>query len=260
MGFLSDVVEQVRKGLELKRPDDSALMARAVSMPPVRDFTPVLAGERPAFIAEIERASPWSGPAGEIDPRALARAYAAGGASALSVVTEPRHFDGSLSDLRAAHLSCRLPVLRRDFLVHPAQLMETRAHGADGAFIVAAALTDAELQAMVRTAADLGLAAVVETHSREDLDRAAAAGATVVCINERDPESLSVDEDRALELVRKAEPEWPVILTGSIFRREQVERAAEAGASALLVGEALVRARNPAAKLRQLRGELASVQ
>jgi indole-3-glycerol phosphate synthase len=260
VGFLSDVVEHIRKDLELKPPDDSALMARAMSMPPVRGIGPLLAGELPALIAGIERASPWSGPSGEIDPRALATAYEAGGASAVSVVTESRHFDGSLSDLRAAHLSCRLPVLRRDFPVHPAQLMEARVHGADGVFVVAAALSDAELHAMVRTAADLGLAAVVEIYSEGDLRRATLSGAELVCINERDLESLHKDEKRALELVRKAGPERPVILAGSIFRREQVERAMEAGALGVLAGEALVRARNPAAKLRQLRGELAAVE
>jgi indole-3-glycerol phosphate synthase len=259
VGFLSGVVERIRLDLERNPLDDSALMARAVSMPPVRDFAGVLTGERPVFIAEIERASPWSGPTGNNDPRALARAYESGGAAAVSVVTEPRHFDGTLSDLRAAHVSCRLPILRHDFPVHPAQLMEARVHGADAVLVVAAALSDAELEAMVRTAADLGMAAVAEAHSDRDLERVLAADAEIVCITGRDPESLDVDEESALELVSMAGSERPLLVAGAISRRDQVERAVQAGASGVLVGEALVRARNPAAKLRQLRGELAVV-
>jgi len=238
VGFLSSVVAGVRRELERNPLDDSALMARAVSMPPARDFRAALESERPVVIAEIERASPWAGPAADVDPRALARAYESGGAAAVS----------------------RLPVMRHDFLVHPAQLVEARIHGADAAVLLAAALSDAELAALARAAGDVGMAAVVEAHTAKDLDRAMAAGAEIVCINARDMESLDVDEDAALELVRRARSEVPVVLAGPIARRDQVQRAEEAGAAAVLAGESLVRARSASAKLRQLRGMLAVVE
>ena len=260
MGFLSSVVAGVRRELERNPLDDSALMARAVSMPPARDFRAALEGERPVVIAEIERASPWAGPAADVDPRALARAYESGGAAAVSVVTELRNFDGTLSDLQAARVSTRLPVMRHDFLVHPAQLVEARIHGADAALLLAAALSDAELAALARAAGDVGMAAVVEAHAAKDLDRAMAAGAEIVCINAREMETLDVDEEAALELVRRARSEVPVVLAGPIARRDQVQRAEEAGAAAVLAGESLVRARSASTKLRQLRGMLAVVE
>ena len=259
MEFLSDVVARVRRDLERDPPDEPALMARAISMPPSRDFSGALKSERPAVIAEIERSSPWSGPAGDLDPRTLARAFEAAGAAALSVVTEGRHFDGTLSDLRAAHLSTRLPVLRHDFLVHPAQVMESRAHGADAVLLIAAALPGEELGAMVRATLDLGMAALAEAHSERELERVLATEAEMVCINARDLESLALDEELALELIRRTSGDRAVVFAGAVSRRDQVEQATRAGASGVVVGEAALRARNPAAKIRQLRGELAVV-
>jgi indole-3-glycerol phosphate synthase len=257
VGFLTDHVTRVREELRRNPLDESALMSRAAVSPPARDFEGALRGGRPAFIAEIKRASPSAGPIAQADPRSLARTYEEAGASALSVLTEPRHFDGSLADLRAARLGCRLPVLRKDFLVHPAQLIESRAHGADAVLLIAAAVSPSELQALVRAAADLGLAALVETHSEEDLERALATEARIVGVNARDLESLEVDEGRALALARTVPQDRLLVFESGVARRRQVERAVLAGASAVLVGEALMRARNPGAKLRQLRGELA---
>ena len=254
MGFLSDLVDRVRRDLERAPLDEAALLSRAVAMPPARDFVGGVRSSRPAVVAEVKRASPSAGPIAEGDPGALAHAYEAGGAAAVSVLTEPLHFGGSLSDLRAVRLNCRLPVLRKDFLVHPAQVIESRAAGADAVLLIAACLSASELEAMVATAADLGLAALVEAHSEADLDRALACGALAVGINARDLESLDVDEERALALARTVPPDRIVVFESGISRREQVDRAVQAGASAVLVGEALMRAADPGATIRELRG------
>ncbi|MFL5799941.1 MAG: indole-3-glycerol phosphate synthase TrpC [Actinomycetota bacterium] len=255
MGFLSDVVAQVRRDLERSPLDEGALMARCLSLPPARDLAGALrAGPAPAVVAEVKRASPSAGDIAEVDPRAQAAAYERAGAAAVSVLTEPRHFRGSLADLRSVHLATRLPVLRKDFLVHPSQLMESRAGGADAALLIAAALSPSELGGLLAAAEDLGLAAVVEAHGARDLEAALESGAGVIGVNARDLESLEVDEDRALELLRTAPPDRVRMFESGISSREQVERAVEAGAGAVLVGEALMRAADPAAKLHELLG------
>jgi indole-3-glycerol phosphate synthase len=175
------------------------------------------------------------------------------------VLTESHHFDGSLSDLRAARVHATIPILRKDFLVHPAQLIEARAFGADAVLLITACLSPSELGEMLETARDLGLAALVETHSSEDLDKALESEAQLIGVNSRDLESLDVDETRALALAAKVPPDRTIVFESGISTRAQVERAVEAGAHAILVGESLMRAKNPAAKLRQLRGELATV-
>jgi len=254
VGFLTDVAERVRRDLEGSPLDEASLLARASALPPARDFPAALRSDPPAIIAEVKRASPSAGAIADVDPAATARVYEAGGAAAVSVLTEPHHFHGSLSDLRAVRLACRLPVLRKDFLVHPAQVIESRAAGADAALLISACLSQAELEAMLATAADVGVAALVEVHSDPDLAKALAAGAPIVGVNARDLETLDVDEEGALALVARIPPERTVVFESGISRPEQVRRAVEAGASAVLVGEALMRAADPAAKVRELRG------
>jgi indole-3-glycerol phosphate synthase len=259
MGFLSELIERIREDHKRKPPDESRLLARAMATPPPRDFAAGLAeADPPAMIAEIKRASPSAGGIADVDPSATAVALEEAGAAALSVLTESRYFDGSLSDLRAARVHTRIPILRKDFLVHPAQVMESRATGADAVLLITACLSSSELEAMVATARDLGLAALVEAHSDEDLDRALASGARIIGVNARDLETLDVDEQRALDLARRVPPDRFLVFESGISTRTQVERAVDAGARAILVGEALMRAKNPGAKLRALRGVLAA--
>lgn len=255
MGFLSEVVAGVRRELERRPLDDGSLLARARSSPPSRDFAGALRGAPvPAVIAEIKRASPSAGPIAERDPAERARAYEAGGAAALSVLTEARHFGGSLADLRAARWATSLPVLRKDFLVHPSQLIESRAAGADAVLLIAAALADDELSALLVLARDLGLGVLLEAHAEEDLERALATDASVIGVNARDLETLEVDGERALRLLARVPGDRIAVLESGISRPEQAARAAAAGARALLVGEALMRAEDPAALIRALRG------
>jgi len=255
MGFLTETVDGVRRRLERQPIDEAGLMALAIRMPPPRGFAGGLwSAEPPAVIAEVKRSSPSAGRIAKADPASQGRAYEAAGAAAISVLTEPVHFDGSLADLRAVHLATTIPVLRKDFLVHPAQLIEARVAGADAVLLIAAALTEAELKAMLGAAEDLGLGALVEAYGREDLEKAVGSGAKVVGVNARDLESLAVDEDHALGLLRSIPGDRIGVLESGIGTREQVKRALAAGAKAVLVGEALMRANDPVAKLRELRG------
>ena len=255
MGFLTDITEESRRRLERSPLDETGLLALALGLPPTRSFEAALRrGSPPAVIAEVKRASPSAGRIADAEPGSLARAYEAAGASAVSVLTEPTRFDGSLADLRAAHLAVRIPVLRKDFLIHPSQVIESRVQGADAVLLIAAALSGSELKAMLAAAADLGLGVLVEAHSEEDLEKTLATEATIVGVNARDLETLEVDPARAVALLARVPQERIAILESGIASRVDVERAAAAGARAVRVGEALMRAPDPAAKLRELLG------
>jgi indole-3-glycerol phosphate synthase len=254
MGFLTDLLDRVRRDLQEHPLDDAALMARVSAMPPARDLERALrTAEPPALIAEVKRASPSAGViADDVNPSVLARGYEAGGATAISVLTEPRHFHGSLADLQAVRSSVSLPVLRKDFSLHPSQLIEARASGADAVLLIVAALTDAELQMLVSVAHDLGLATLVETHSDEDLRRALETDAKLIGVNARDLETLEVDVEGALAQLGQVPEDRIAVLESGISSRANVDAALEAGASAILVGEALMRAADPARTVRKL--------
>jgi indole-3-glycerol phosphate synthase len=254
MGFLTDLVDRLRRDLREHPLDDAALMARASAMPPARDFEGALRRvARPALIAEVKRASPSAGAIAEdANASVLARAYEAGGAAAVSVLTEPRHFHGSLADLQAVRSSVSIPVLRKDFVVHPAQIIESRAAGADAVLLIVASLTDPELRALLEACGDVGLAFLVETHSDDDLRRALETEATVIGVNARDLESLEVDVGGALARLARVPPERIGVLESGVSRRTDVDAALAAGASAILVGEALMRADDPARAVRKL--------
>jgi indole-3-glycerol phosphate synthase len=254
MGFLTDLVRDLRERLDREPLDASALLGRALASPPPRPFEDALRSANPSLIAEVKRASPSAGAIADHDPAARARAYEAGGASAISVLTEPRHFDGSLADLRAVRSSVGLPVLRKDFLIDPSQVIESRASGADAVLLIAACVSASELEALIRTADDLAMAALVETHADDDLDKALAAGARVVGVNARDLETLDVDADRALRALRRVPGDRIAVFESGIRTRADVEAAVEAGASAILVGETLMRAEDPGRAIAELVG------
>ena len=256
MGFLTDIVAEVREGLRMSPLDLGDLRHRADAAAPPKDFGGVLGGTGTAVIAEVKRASPSAGTiAGDADPVAQARAYAAGGAAAVSVLTEPRHFAGSLEDLAVIRLAVDLPLLRKDFLVDASQVLESRAHGADAVLLIAAALADDELHAMLAAAAELGMGVLLETHGGDDLERALATEAPVIGVNARDLETLEVDAGRALRQLRRVPADRIAVLESGIRTRADVERAVVAGASAILVGETLMRAGDPGRTLRTLIGE-----
>jgi indole-3-glycerol phosphate synthase len=254
MGYLTDKLADVRRELDLRPLDDVANLARARAMRPPRDFEAALKSGGPAVIGEVKRASPSAGAIAERDPVEQARAYAVAGVAAISVLTDRRDFGGSLADLRAIRVAVDVPLLRKDFLVHPSQLIEARAAGADAVLLIVAGLSDEELAALLGTCEDLGIAALVETHSDADLDRALASDAPVVGVNARDLESLDVDVAAALARLERIPSERVAVMESGIARRADVEAAARAGASAILVGEALMRAPDPGSKIRELLG------
>jgi indole-3-glycerol phosphate synthase len=241
----------------LHRPQTRALLRRhALEAPPPRDFQGALrrGDGRLAVVGELKRRSPSKGDlAPALDPVATARAYEEGGAAALSVLTDGPFFGGAVADLQAARAATTLPVLRKDFTIDEVQVYESRAMGADAVLLICAALPDdallADLHALAR---DLGLAALVETHDERELDRALGAGARLVGVNSRDLATFAEDLDRAATLASYVPPDVVAVAESSIRTTADAARVADAGFDAILVGEALVRARDPAALVREL--------
>lgn len=255
--FLETVVAARRADATVRRAAgavDRAVEAAATASPP-RDFTAALARAGISLIAEIKRASP---SAGDILPGAdrveIARAYEAGGAAAVSVLTEPDYFRGSLEDLREVRAAVSLPVIRKDFICDALQVWEARAAGADAVLLIVAALTQTELVALADLAETLGMASVVEVHDADEMRRATDAGARIVGINTRNLATLAVDPSTVGRL-RPLAPERSLVVGESGVRsRADVEALEAAGCDAVLVGEALMRAPDPAAKVRELLG------
>ena len=257
MTVLDRILERKREEVAALRagPGRAELAARAARAETPRGFARALvAGPSPRVVAEFKRASPSRG---EIrpgaDPAAIARDYAASGAAALSVLTDREFFRGELADLRAARAACALPVLRKDFTIDPLQLFEARAEGADAALLIVAALADAQLRELLACARELGLDALVEVHDEPELERALAHGAALVGINTRDLRDFKTDVGVTRALLPRAAGR--VVVSESGLDSPEVVRALAAeGASAFLVGEALMRAPDPGAALRRLRG------
>jgi len=246
------------------------LRRAAAAAPPARRFRAAVtrgSGERGedqgaevALIAEVKRRSPSKGNLRpDLDPVALAGAYRDGGASAISVLTEPEHFAGSPDDLRKVSAAVDLPVLRKDFVTLPYQVWEARAWGADAVLLIVAALEQAQLDQLLAEASAAGIDALVEVHSREEAARAAAAGAGLIGVNARDLATLTVDPGRFAE-VRDALPAAATLVAESGIRtRADVVAATDAGADAVLVGETLVLAPDPEAAAAGLLGRERSV-
>jgi indole-3-glycerol phosphate synthase len=237
-----------------RRPLDS-LVEQARAAPAARGFRRALAlTPQLAVIAEIKRRSPSKGALAEsLDPAVLAAAYARGGASCLSVLTDEEFFAGSVADLQAAREAMTLPVLRKDFTVDPRDVADARLMGADAVLLIAAALDALELIDFVTLAGELHFDALVEVHDEPELEQALAAGATLIGVNQRDLYTFEVDHDRA-ERMAKAIPGGTVKVAESGIRdRDDAQRLGDAGYDAILVGESLVTAADPVAALAALR-------
>lgn len=223
------------------------LKARAASAPAPLDAKRWL--RRPdgiPVIAEIKRASPSKGHLIDIeDPAALARQYEQGGASAISVLTEGRRFLGSLDDVDAARAAVHIPVLRKDFITTDYQIWEARAHGADIVLLIVAALDDTQLAHLLELTHELGMTALVETHTREEIERAIAAGARVIGINARNLKDLRVDVGKYTELASNLPEDVIKVAESGVFGAVEVEDYARAGADAVLVGEGVATADDP---------------
>ncbi len=231
-----------------------ARAAHAASWAPARDFAAAIAGPPPRIIAEIKRASPSAGSIREdADPAATARRYERAGAAAVSVLTDRRYFAGSPDDLRAVRQAVGLPVLRKEFIVDPYQLYESRALGADAVLLIAGAVPADDLAVLGRLAGELGMAAVFEVHTEAHVDEALATGARVIGINNRDLRTLTVDLDTTLRLRPRILSGIKVISESGIATPDDVARVCRAGIDAILVGTALMTSPDPEADLRALR-------
>ncbi len=248
MNVLESILVGVREDLEARQSQCSmdALKERAARIPGAKDARQILASKEVSVIAEVKRQSPSKGELADIsDPAALATEYEAGGAAAISVLTEPRRFGGSLADLDAVRSKVDIPVLRKDFIITPYQVWEARAHGADIILLIVAALEQMALEALVERAQSLGMTALVEVHEEGEVARAVDAGARVIGVNARSLKTLEVDRGtfgRIAPLI----PDGIVRIAESGIRdSHDVVEYARMGADAVLVGEALVKDRDP---------------
>jgi len=238
----------------LRGPGEAWLRAMVASAAPPRGFRDALAAsDGVALIAEVKRASPSAGVIrADFDPAGIARAYEEGGARALSVLTDREFFQGAPEHLREARVAAALPVLRKDFILEEIQLLESRAWGADAVLLIVAALDAAQLRALMAGARALGMDALVEVHSDEELAVALDAGADIVGINNRDLRSFEVDLGTACALAPRAADGALVVAESGIRAPADVERLKASGVRAILVGETLMRADDIAAATRLL--------
>ncbi len=251
--ILARIADSKRAALPDLKKRRTELETRAAAWTDHRDFASALRANRSAIIAEIKQASPSKGIlAAGFDAVSIGRKYAAGGASALSVLTDEEFFKGSLADLEAARAAVNLPVLRKDFTLDKVHVVEAAAHGADAILLIAALLEEHELRDLREAAETYRMAALVEVHDQAELDAAIASGAKIIGVNNRNLHTFEV----TLETSRRLAPRIPSgvikVAESGIDSREAVKRLEQAGFDAFLVGEHLMRAAEPERALREL--------
>jgi len=256
--MMDQLIAGAREGVEARRADLSQadLEARLSARREDRPFNEALTRPGLSLIAEFKRRSPSAGALApeSIDLAAQVAAYERGGAAALSVLTDERHFGGSLADLRAARAACDLPIIRKDFIVDPYQLYEAAVNGADAVLLIAAALGDHDLRALYQEARAIDLDCLVEVHDAEELERALEAGAEVIGINNRNLDDMSVDIATTYELMPDVPAGKTVVAESGISGREELFELDRVGVDAVLIGGALMTAPDPEAKARELTG------
>lgn len=256
MSVLDDIVAGAREDLaerQIALPEDE-LRAIALAAPAPRDPMPAFREAGLSVIAEVKRKSPSKGDLADIpDPAALAAAYTAGGADAISVLTERRRFNGSLDDLRAVRAAVPTPLLRKDFIVTEYQLLEARAAGADLALLIVAALDDEELATLHQQAVALGLTPLVEVHDEAEIARALAVGAGLIGVNARNLKTLEVDPDTFGRLVGLLPGDVVKVAESGVSGVADAERYHREGADVVLVGESLVKDGDPTTAVAAMR-------
>lgn len=262
MNVLSEIVttkrqrvEQAKKLVPLDQVRRDAVEKRQNSTP--HALRGALQRDGINVIAEFKRRSPSKGVIrADADLPSIVRSYRAGGAAALSVLTEEDYFDGSLADLRTAKRSVDLPVLRKDFVFDEYQVYESAAAGADAVLLIVAVLDDQQLESLRRLAEDeLGMDALVEVHNSEEMDRAAKCGAKIVGVNNRDLRTFKVSLETSMQLASQAPRDAVLVSESGLNERAELQRLREHGFSGFLIGESLMCARCPEAALRDLRND-----
>jgi indole-3-glycerol phosphate synthase len=253
--ILDRIVAQTRIRVARQRQlvPSARLEEQARALPRTRDFLGALRGGRIGCIAEFKRRSPSAGWIREgADPAQIAVRYRSAGAAALSVLTDEPFFGGSLADLQRARRATDLPVLRKDFMVDAYQLVEARAAGADAVLLIVSVLTDPELRALMAAAERWGLHVLCEAHDEAEIERAVAASARIIGLNQRDLRTFEVDTTLALRLRDRVPGSCVYVAESGIRTAADVERLREGGVDAILVGEALMRAADPGLALQRL--------
>lgn len=254
-GILERIIEVKRGEIAdaRRRLPQPEIEAQAKAAPPARDFVAALRGKRPAVIGEIKRASPSKGVLrADFDPGAVARSYEQGGAACMSVLTDITFFQGAGEHLVAARAACRLPALRKDFVVDPYQVFESRALGADCILLIASCLSGKELIHLEEIALGLGMAVLVEVHDAAELQAALSLKTPLLGINNRNLRTFETRLETTLELLPRIPAGKIVVTESGIQSRRDVERLRAAGVNSFLVGEAFMRAVDPGQALRQL--------
>ncbi|HVX54252.1 indole-3-glycerol phosphate synthase TrpC [Nocardioides sp.] len=257
MSVLDDIVAGVREDLAARQATTGIadLRAALADVDPPRDPMPHFRGAGSSVIAEVKRKSPSKGRLAEIDdPAGLASRYAAGGAAAISVLTERRRFGGSLDDLRAVRAAVDVPILRKDFIVDAYQLVEGRAAGADLALLIVAALPGDQLRRLHDEARELGLTVLVEVHDEAETERAVELGAELIGVNARNLKTLAVDDDTFGRLAPRIPDDRVKVAESGIFSAADVQRYVDQGARVALVGEALVKDGDPETAVKSMTG------
>jgi indole-3-glycerol phosphate synthase len=253
--ILERIVAVKRGEVAEARSKRSEAELRQAEPPAPRSFLAALRRPGIQVIAEVKKASPSAGVIHrQADVVAIARTYERGGAACISVLTDAQHFQGSLSDLERVRQAVGLPVLRKDFIIDPYQVLEARAAGADAILLIAEILGDEELRAFRLQAAELGMATLVECHDPVNLDRIVASGAELIGINNRNLHTFETRLEHTLALADRVPPDRLLVSESGIRTRADVERLEAAGVKAILVGETLMRSDDPAGMLRALRG------
>jgi indole-3-glycerol phosphate synthase len=258
--LLRTIVAATERIVDVRRRRESmtALERRAsAAAPRGPQFESALgAAGRVNVIAECKRRSPSRGVlAADYEPVAIARRYESGGAAAISVLTEPTFFDGSLEHLAAVRAAVDIPLLRKDFIVDEYQLFEARAAGADAILLIVAALDQRRLQQLQERAWELGLAALVEVHSEEELDRAAESGARLIGVNNRNLRTLTVDVEASYRLAARMPVQAVAVSESGLQSRADLEKLSAAGYRAFLIGERFMTAGDPASAIQGLIGK-----
>jgi len=249
--ILAQIVE--RKKLELSRRDDGVERLAEASIANRRDFLKAITTNEPAIIAEVKKASPSKGVlAEEFDPATIAHAYEHGGAAALSVLTDEKHFQGSLSHLESARAAVSLPALRKDFTIDPYHVHEAAAHGADAILLIAAILTERQMRDFRELAGRYSMAALVEVHDEEELKPAIASGARMIGVNNRNLHTFEVSLETSLRLAETIPAGVVRVAESGINTAQHIKQLRAAGYQAFLIGEHLMKSGDPAAALRAL--------